>query len=81
MFGLSLPPVVCRRAHVLFTLFVLACALWCPTHTVLCVCSVVPRLVYSILPVSLDCPFFIAPSLFSYIYSNICDYKITYNIF
>ena len=25
MFGTSLPPVVCRRAHVLFTLFVFAC--------------------------------------------------------
>ena len=25
MFGLSLPPVVCRRAHVLFTLFVFVC--------------------------------------------------------
>ena len=35
MFGSSLPPVVCRRAHVLFTLFVLVCALWCPTHIVL----------------------------------------------
>ena len=26
MFGSSLPPVVCRRAHALFTLFVFACA-------------------------------------------------------
>jgi hypothetical protein len=25
MFGSSLPPRVCRRAHVLFTLFVFAC--------------------------------------------------------
>jgi hypothetical protein len=25
MFGSSLPPVVCRRAHVLFTLFVFVC--------------------------------------------------------
>ena len=25
MFGSSLPPVVCRKAHVLFTLFVFAC--------------------------------------------------------
>ena len=25
MFGLSLPPVVCRRVHVLFTLFVFVC--------------------------------------------------------
>ena len=27
VFGLSLPPVVCRRAHVLFTLFVFVCIL------------------------------------------------------
>jgi len=26
MFGSSLPPVVCRRAHVLFMLFMFACA-------------------------------------------------------
>ena len=38
MFGLSLPPVVCRRAHVLFTLFVFACPEWCPTHIVWCFC-------------------------------------------
>jgi hypothetical protein len=25
MFGSSLPPVVCRRSHVLFTLFVFVC--------------------------------------------------------
>ena len=25
LFGSSLPPVVCRRAHVLFTLFVFVC--------------------------------------------------------
>ena len=35
MFGFS-PPVACRRAHVLFTLFVFACIQWCPTHIVLC---------------------------------------------
>jgi hypothetical protein len=32
MFGSSLPPVVCRRAHVLFTLFVFVSLQWCPTH-------------------------------------------------
>jgi hypothetical protein len=26
-----LPQVVCRRDHVLFTLIVLVCALWCPS--------------------------------------------------
>ena len=36
MFGSSLPPVVCGRAHVLFTLNVFACAEWCQTHIVLC---------------------------------------------
>ena len=36
--GLSLPPVVCRRAHVLFTLFVFVCVRWCPTHIVLRFC-------------------------------------------
>ena len=30
IFGSSLPPVVCRRAHVLFTLFVFVCVSWCP---------------------------------------------------
>ena len=39
MFGSSLPPVVYRRARVLFTLFVFVCVLWCPTHIVLCFSS------------------------------------------
>jgi hypothetical protein len=57
MFGSSLPTVVCRRVHVLFTLFVFACAQWCPTYIVLC--CVCLRIVYPILPVSLDCQFLI----------------------
>jgi hypothetical protein len=65
MFGSSLPPVVCRRAHVLFTLFVFVCIEWCPTPIVLCFCFVFLHLVYPKLPVSLDCPFFYAPSVFS----------------
>ena len=32
VFGPSLPPVVCRSAHILFTLFSFVCILWCPTH-------------------------------------------------
>ena len=36
MFGSSLLPVVCRRVHVLFTLFVFVYVWWCPTHIVLC---------------------------------------------
>ena len=34
MFGSSLPPVVCRRDHVLFTLFVFVCVQCCLTHIV-----------------------------------------------
>jgi hypothetical protein len=70
MFGSSLLPVVCRRAHVLFTLFVFVCVLLCPTHIVLCVCLVYLRLVLPIMPVSLDCQFFIAPSVLSIVVSN-----------
>ena len=40
LFSSPLPPVECRRAHVLYTLFVFACAQWCPTHIVLCFCFV-----------------------------------------
>ena len=35
MFGSSLPPIVCRRAHVLFTLFVFAHS--CVQHILCCV--------------------------------------------
>ena len=35
MVGSSLPPIVCKKAHVLLTLFVFACRQWCPTHIVL----------------------------------------------
>ena len=38
MFCSSLPPVVDRRAHVLFPLFVFAWVQWCATHIVLCFC-------------------------------------------
>ena len=67
-FDSSLPPVVCRRAHLLSTLFVFACVEWCPTHIVLCFCFVFLRLVYNMLPVSMDCPFLIALSIFSNVY-------------
>ena len=59
MFGSSLPPVVGRKAHVLFTLLVFACVQWCPTHIPLCFCLDCLRFVYSMLPVSLYCSFFI----------------------
>jgi len=51
-----------------FTLFVFVCIKWCPTHIVLCFCFVFLRLVYPILPVSLDCPFLIATSVFPNVY-------------
>ena len=35
-FGSYSPPVVCRKAHVLFTLYVIVCVQCCPTHIVLC---------------------------------------------
>ena len=58
-----LPPVVWRRAYVTFTLFV--CAYSVVQHIL---CCVFIRLVYPMLPVSLDCPFLIVPSVFSNIY-------------
>ena len=72
MFSLSLPPwpVVCWMVHVLFTLFVFAYVQWCPTPIVLCFCLVCLCLVYRMLPVSLDCRFFIAPSVLSNINSK-----------
>jgi hypothetical protein len=38
MFGSPFTPVVCRRAHFLFTLFVFVCVYWCPKHIVLRLC-------------------------------------------
>jgi len=74
MFGSSLHPFDCRRARVLSTLFALY---WCPTHIVLCFCFVILRLLYHMLPVSLDCPFLIAPLLFSNAYQLIRPYIFT----
>ena len=72
MFSSPLPPVVWRRAHVLFTLFVFVCVEWCPTHIMLCFYFVFLRLLYPMLPVYLDCPFLIAPSVFSNVYEIVC---------
>jgi hypothetical protein len=36
MFSSSLPPVVCRIAHVLFAFFVIICVWWCLIYIVLC---------------------------------------------
>ena len=67
--GSSLHSVVCKRAHVLFTLFVFVCA-----FSTVILCSVFALFffvfVYSILPSSLDChvEFLIAFSVFSNVY-------------
>jgi hypothetical protein len=51
----SLPPVVCGRTHVLFTLFVFACVWWCLTPVCVCVWGGGSS---SKLPVSLNRAFF-----------------------
>jgi hypothetical protein len=50
---------------VLFMLFVFVCVYWCPPNIVLCFCFIFLRLVYHMLPVSLDCPFFLFPLRYS----------------
>ena len=59
MFDLSIPTVVCRKDHVLFALFVFDCVYWYSTHIVLSFCVAFLRLVYPMLPVSLDCQFWL----------------------
>jgi len=61
MFGSFLDPVVCRSANVLFTLFA-------DSGVLHILCCVFLRLVYPMLPVYLDRPFLIAPSVFSNVY-------------
>jgi hypothetical protein len=39
-----------------------------PTHAILCVCIVFHRFVCPMFPVSLECPFLIAPLVFSNLY-------------
>ena len=86
-FGSSLPPVVCRRACLIYVICVclrivlsntycvacfcsvgfrlVSCVWWCPTHITVCfvffVC--VLCLVYQMLPVSLDFPLLLVPSV------------------
>ena len=60
MFGSSLPSALCRRDHVMFTLFVFACMWWCPARVVLPLCFVFLCLVY---PVD-----YFSPSVFSDVY-------------
>jgi len=69
MFGSSLPPVVCRRAHVLFTLFVFVCAVMVNTYCVVFLFYFLHR-VYPIVQFIWIVHFFIAPSVFFNIYCN-----------
>ena len=54
-------PFVCRRARILFTLFVFVCVLCC-------VFAFFLRLMYSLLPFSLNCSFWVVPSEFASVY-------------
>ena len=69
--------------HVLFTSFVFVCVYWCPTHILLYFWFCFLHLVYPMLPVSLDWPFFISSSVFSNVYlihsNNICNCKLFYS--
>ena len=66
VFGSTLLPVVCRRTHVLITLFVFVCLRIVMFNTyyfvfLLCFSS-------SMLPVFLDCSILISPSVFCNVY-------------
>ena len=67
MFGSSLPPVICRKAHVLFTLYMFAWIKWCPTHIVLYFCFVCFRLVCPMLSF-LRIVYFVFPIWYSLIF-------------
>jgi hypothetical protein len=80
MFCSYLSPAVCRRAHILSTLFVFVSTWCCPTHIMLSFCFVFRGLM---LPVSLDCPFLIALSVFLtcihyYLYNSV-SYMYDFN--
>ena len=81
MFSSSLPPVFCRRAHAVFTLFVFVCLLG--VQHILCCISVwfFMRLVYPLFPVSLECHFFwyCLALIFYYFFpvNNNCQYSLT----
>ena len=71
MFCSSLPPVVCIWAGSCLILRYLCLFAHCGVHHIFCICCVFLRLVYSILPVALGCPFLIAPSVFANVYFEI----------
>jgi hypothetical protein len=68
MIGTFFPPVVCRMAHILFTLSVFVCVEWCPTHIVLCffLSSSSVHYIASFSGLSI----FVVPSVFSSIYNE-----------
>ena len=68
MFGSLLPPVVNKRA--LYLIYFNCVYLRIVVSNIYCVvlCFAFLRLVYLMLPVSLDCQFLIAPSVFSHVY-------------
>ena len=80
MFGSSVPQVVCWRAHVLYKLCMFLCVWWCPAHNVLCFCFVFLLLVCPMLPVPLDCPFFITISKFSSLFNRINIIQMTSSV-
>jgi hypothetical protein len=78
MFGSSLPPVVGKRAHVFFMLFVFVCLLLCPTLIVLCFFT----LSSSMFPVSLVYPFLFARYSLTFIFyaTNCSDIMQIFNL-
>ena len=73
MFGSSLPPLFVGGL-----MFYLCClCLFAHSGIQHILCCVFLRLVYPVLPVSLDCPFFIAPSVFSNVKNN-CSVMLLY---
>ena len=76
MFGSSLSPVVFRRDHVLYLRYMYLFAYSAVKHILLCVFVffVSLRLVYPMLQASMDCHFFIAPSVFSIVYFSLAKF-------
>ena len=79
MFGSSLPPVVCRRDHVLFMLFVFVWAQWCPTHILLCFCFV-GLFSSCVLYIASFSGLFISPSVFSTLPFSILYSPLQYSL-
>ena len=75
MFGSSLLPVVCSRAHILRYL-----CLFAHSSVKHILCCVLIGLVYPMLPVSLDCPFSILPSVFSNVYVNSWVFLLAFSV-